>query len=81
MLIEHFLSDGPWAVWPQGRDEKVGEDQAQKGETILLFLGGLSRLVVQRASYEGKPLTSGRSGILPRSWCTSSGSRWPSWLS
>lgn len=23
----------------------------------------------------------GRSGILPRSWCTSSGSRWPSWLS
>ena len=79
VLIEHLLSDGPWAVWPQGRDEKVGEDQAQKGETLLLFLGGLS--VAQRASHEGKPLTSGRSGILLRRWCTSGGSRWPSWLS
>lgn len=39
VLIEHFLSDGPWAVWPQGRDEKVGEDQAQKGRNHLAVPG------------------------------------------
>lgn len=35
VLIEHLPTDGPWAVQPQGRDEKVGEDPAQKGETCL----------------------------------------------
>ena len=35
VLIEHLPIDGPWAVQPQGRDEKVGEDPAQKGETCL----------------------------------------------
>lgn len=33
--------DGPWVVWLQWRDVKVGEDQAQWGEALLRFLGGL----------------------------------------
>lgn len=35
VLTEHLPTDGPWAVQPQWRDEKVGEDPAQKGETPL----------------------------------------------
>lgn len=35
VLTAHLPTDGPWAIQPQGRDKKVGEDPAQKGETRL----------------------------------------------
>ena len=35
VLTAHSPTDGPWAIQPQGRDEKGGEDPAQKGETRL----------------------------------------------
>lgn len=60
VLTEHLPTDGPWAVQPQGRDEKVERIQPRKEEPAW---GGMSHHVVQRASCEGKPLTSGRSEI------------------
>lgn len=63
MLIEHLLIDQAWAIWPQGRDEKLGKAQAQEGGTA------------PRAPSERKPLMAGGSGISLRPWSTSSGSR------
>lgn len=79
MLTGHLFRVGSWAVWAQERDKKVEEDWAQEGEALCGPWEGWPTFGV--GASERQHLPSGRSGLLPRPWCTSGGSRQRSWRS